>query len=136
MAIVIAFLRSGVALGSGRRIGFGEIIRVGAGTKEGRAKVELLTVHLLFLYLSVCWIATERKDIMPKSRFFGIRCKCGVLIPVRDATQPEPVELETARERLKQDGWTVKIVLHAPSGCFASNECRLDDLLLMPSRQE
>lgn len=74
---------------------------------------------------------------MPKSRFFGMLCKCGVVMNVRDATQPEPVELETVREKLKQEGWTVKLVVHAPYGCRASNECRLDDLLLLePSKTE
>jgi hypothetical protein len=73
---------------------------------------------------------------MPKSRFFGMRCKCGEIIAVNAATQPEPVELETARAKLEQEGWIMKLVLHAPSGCLASNECRLADLLPWPSNSE
>lgn len=72
---------------------------------------------------------------MPESRFFGVRCKCGQIIEALHATQPEPVELEEVKRKLRLEESPMKLVVHAPvpPGCGASNRCNPDDLLLWPS---
>lgn len=70
---------------------------------------------------------------MSKSRFFGVRCRCGQIVPALHATQEEPVELEEVIRRLKLQDFPMKMVLHAPSppGCGAANRCNPDDLIPM-----
>ena len=79
----------------------------------------------------------ERRRDMPKSRFFGVVCKCGVPIPCNLLTQEEPVELEELQRRWRQEGWGMKIVVHALSlECSASNDCGPDDVIPLGTQTE
>ena len=54
---------------------------------------------------------------MAESVYFGARCECGQIIPVRGIEEQAPVSLESVQRKLMLEGWQ-KIVTHmAPGGC-------------------
>jgi hypothetical protein len=63
---------------------------------------------------------------------FGVRCKCGGIASVEDASRRGFATLEEAIDTLRKEGWQQLIVHLAPPGCGGGVWCLPDDLLLKP----